>query len=159
MSFSAITDAHNATQRLYGVFEAETLDDTFDREDDLDVAVEVKNVSFTWDAPPPEAAEAKKGKKDKKDKKKKGKPEVDSSSTDEVFELKDISLSIPRGQLVAIVGAVGAGKTSLLQGMIGEMRRVPNMNGDKGAIKFGGSVGYCPQSAWIQVSSVPYFAF
>ncbi len=59
MSFSAITDAHNATQRLYGVFEAETLEDTFDREDDLDVAVEVKNVSFTWDAPPPEAARGK----------------------------------------------------------------------------------------------------
>lgn len=153
MSFSAITDAHNATQRLYGVFEAETLEDTFDREDDLDVAVEVKDVSFTWDAPPPEVVEKKKGKKDKKDKTK-GKPEVDPSSTDEVFELKDISLSIPRGQLVAIVGAVGTGKTSLLQGMIGEMRRVPNMNGDKGTIKFGGSVGYCPQSAWIQNATI-----
>ncbi|KAK0469891.1 ABC transporter [Desarmillaria tabescens] len=151
VSFSAIADAQNATQRLYGVFEAETLEDTFDREDDLDVAVEVKNVSFTWDAPPPEVAEGKKGKKDKK---KKRKTEADSSSAEEVFELKDISLSIPRGQLVAIVGAVGAGKTSLLQGMIGEMRRVPNVNGDKGTIKFGGSVGYCPQSAWIQNATI-----
>ncbi|KAK0204702.1 P-loop containing nucleoside triphosphate hydrolase protein [Desarmillaria ectypa] len=150
VSFSAIADAQNATQRLYGVFEAEILEDTFDREDDLDVAVEVKNVSFTWDAPPPEATEGKKGKKDKK----KRKPEADSSSTDEVFELKDVSLSVPRGQLVAIVGAVGAGKTSLLQGMIGEMRRVPNANGDKGTIKFGGSVGYCPQSAWIQNATI-----
>jgi ABC-type transporter Mla maintaining outer membrane lipid asymmetry ATPase subunit MlaF len=55
------------------------------------------------------------------------------------------NLSIPRGQLVAIVGPVGTGKTSLLQGIIGEMRRT------SGTVKFGGSVSYCPQSAWIQV--------
>ncbi|KAG7444868.1 ABC transporter [Guyanagaster necrorhizus] len=149
-SLSAIADAENAIQRLYGIFEAETLEETFDREDDLHVAVEVKNISFTWDAPPPESAEGKKGKKDKK----KGKPEVDPSSAGAVFELKDVSLSIARGQLVAIVGTVGAGKTSLLQGMVGEMRRVPNINGDKGTIKFGGSVGYCPQSAWIQNATI-----
>ncbi|KAG7451066.1 ABC transporter [Guyanagaster necrorhizus] len=152
VAFSAIADAQNATQRLYAVFEAETLEETFDREDDLDVAVEIKDVSFTWDAPPPESVERKKGKKDKK--KKEGKLEADPLSADEVFEMKDVSLRIPRGQLVAIVGAVGAGKTSLLQGMIGEMRRVPNINGDKGTIKFGGSVGYCPQSAWIQNATI-----
>ncbi|KAK0469912.1 ABC transporter, partial [Desarmillaria tabescens] len=153
-SLSAIADAQNATQRLYDVFEAETLEETIDREDDLHVAVEVKNVSFTWDAPPPQAAEGKKGKKDKKKSRGKRKPEAVISSTGEVFELKDISLSIPRGQLVAVVGAVGSGKTSLLQGMVGEMRRVPNINGDRGTIKFGGSVGYCPQSAWIQNATI-----
>ena len=63
-----------------------------------------------------------------------------------VFTLKDIDMSIPRGQLVAIVGAVGSGKTSLLQGIIGEMRRT------SGSVKFGGSVAYSSQSAWIQVS-------
>lgn len=62
-----------------------------------------------------------------------------------VFNLKDVDISIPRGQLVAIVGAVGSGKTSLLQGLIGEMRRT------SGSIKFGGSVAYSSQSAWIQV--------
>ena len=46
---------------------------------------------------------------------------------------------------MALVGPVGSGKTSLLQGFIGEMRKT------SGNITFGGSVGYCPQSAWIQV--------
>ena len=49
-------------------------------------------------------------------------------------------------------GSVGSGKTSLLQGLIGEMRKT------SGSITFGGSVGYCPQSAWIQVgASLSFF--
>lgn len=36
-----------------------------------------------------------------------------------VFKLKDLNLSLPRGQLCAVVGAVGSGKSSLLQGLIG----------------------------------------
>ena len=37
----------------------------------------------------------------------------------EVFKLYDINLEVPRGQLCAIVGPVGAGKSSLVQGIIG----------------------------------------
>ena len=36
-----------------------------------------------------------------------------------IFKLKDVNLSLPRGQLCAVVGAVGSGKSSLLQGLIG----------------------------------------
>lgn len=39
-----------------------------------------------------------------------------------VFKLMNIDIRVPRGQLVAIVGAVGSGKMSLLQGIIREMR-------------------------------------
>ncbi|KAK0204667.1 hypothetical protein DFS33DRAFT_678272 [Desarmillaria ectypa] len=107
ISFSSIIDAKNAAQRLSAVFETETLEETFDLEDNLNVAVEVNNVTFTWDAPPP-AAEKNHDKKDKMEK-----PEAMPTSAAEVFKLEGISLSISRGQLVAI-GAVGAGKTSLL---------------------------------------------
>lgn len=62
-----------------------------------------------------------------------------------IFKIKAIDMEIPRGQLVAIVGAVGVGKTSLLQGLTGEMRRTG------GTVEFGGTVSYCAQSAWIQV--------
>lgn len=37
----------------------------------------------------------------------------------EAFGLHDITLDVPRGQLCAIAGPVGAGKSSLVQGMIG----------------------------------------
>lgn len=45
-------------------------------------------------------------------------------------------------------GPVGSGKSSLLQGMIGEMRRTA------GTVRFKGTVAYCPQSAWIQNATV-----
>jgi ATP-binding cassette, subfamily C (CFTR/MRP), member 1 len=58
--------------------------------------------------------------------------------------LRNINLSIPRDKLVAVVGSVGSGKSSLLSALVGEMKKV------HGEIEFGGSVGYCPQTAWIQ---------
>ncbi|KAF5366995.1 hypothetical protein D9758_003982 [Tetrapyrgos nigripes] len=142
---ASLSDAYSATQRLYAVFEAETLDVTRIIDDTLDVAIEVKAAAFTWDAPPPEPTTGKKGKKSKKTAKPTSSDEFKSV---EPFRMRDISLTIPRGQLVAIVGQVGAGKSSLLQGIIGEMRRT------SGTVKFGGSVGYCPQSAWIQNATI-----
>ncbi|KAF9938627.1 hypothetical protein BGZ67_010647 [Mortierella alpina] len=64
------------------------------------------------------------------------------------FGLKNIDLKIPRGQLVAIVGAVGSGKSSLLNALVGEMRKT------SGSMEYGGTIGYCPQSAWIQNATV-----
>ena len=62
--------------------------------------------------------------------------------------LKDISFNVKRGELIVIVGEIGAGKSSLLAALVGEMRRV------EGSIKLGGSVGFCPQTAWIQNATV-----
>lgn len=160
MSFSSIADAANAIGRLYGVFEAELLDETHIVDEDLDVAIEVKGASFTWDSPPPDTSKNSDSKKHKsghgfeaklaaarKEKENADKAAEKAKSDEEnVFKIKEMDMLIPRGQLVAIVGAVGSGKTSLLQGIIGEMRKTG------GSIKFGGSVGYCSQSAWIQVS-------
>ncbi|KAL8187521.1 UNVERIFIED_CONTAM: Canalicular multispecific organic anion transporter 1 [Gekko kuhli] len=58
--------------------------------------------------------------------------------------IRDITLKIPHGHLVAVVGAVGSGKSSLLSAMLGEMENI------KGHINIQGSVAYVPQQAWIQ---------
>uniref|UniRef100_A0A8H7Y0W3 ABC transporter n=1 Tax=Psilocybe cubensis TaxID=181762 RepID=A0A8H7Y0W3_PSICU len=162
VSFSSIADAQNAIGRLYGVFEAELLEKTHTVDPSIENALEVKAASFTWDAPPPDEGE-KKGKKSSglmKSSKTKAKAkayekkraadmeEKANGEEERIFKMNNISLSIPRGQLVAIVGPVGSGKTSLLQGLIGEMRKT------SGDIVFGGSVGYCPQSAWIQNATI-----
>jgi len=52
------------------------------------------------------------------------------------------------GALVCIVGRVGTGKSSLLLGLINEMRRL------QGSVTFGGPVSYVPQHAWIQSGTV-----
>ncbi|KAM4729299.1 LOW QUALITY PROTEIN: ATP-binding cassette sub-family C member 2-like [Anableps anableps] len=58
--------------------------------------------------------------------------------------LKNVSLDIkPRG-LVAVVGAVGSGKSSLLSALLGEMHSTT------GFINTQGSIAFVPQQAWIQ---------
>ena len=151
LSFSSIADAHNAVGRLQECFTAELISETFEQEPELDHALEVENASFTWDSPPPDEGKEQKGKTKKR--RSESKPEPASKSKDVVketlFKLKQINFEIPRGQLLAIVGAVGSGKTSLIQGLIGDMRKT------EGSVRFRGSLAYCSQSAWIQVGS-PY---
>ncbi|EIW68338.1 hypothetical protein TREMEDRAFT_32323 [Tremella mesenterica DSM 1558] len=72
----------------------------------------------------------------------------EQESVDRIFNLKDIDLAIPRGSLTAIVGAIGSGKSSLLQGLMGEMRRTD------GKVTFSGSTALCAQTPWIQNATV-----
>lgn len=44
----------------------------------------------------------------------------------EIISLKNIDLKIKRGSFVVIIGETGAGKTSLLNAMIGEMINLPD---------------------------------
>ena len=159
-------DAYNALSRMQEVFEAESLPDEQVKHADLDNALELDDASFTWDAPPPdpERERGKEGKDQDHDKKGGGESEggIDATDTpvpgpsrvstsqepeisEKVFKIQKTTLTIPKGQVVAIVGQVGSGKSSFLQGLIGEMRR------ETGSVKFCGSVSYCPQNAWIQV--------
>uniref|UniRef100_A0A8B9LI33 ABC-type glutathione-S-conjugate transporter n=1 Tax=Astyanax mexicanus TaxID=7994 RepID=A0A8B9LI33_ASTMX len=54
------------------------------------------------------------------------------------------SVRVPCGGLVAVVGHVGSGKSSLLSAMLGETER------RSGNVSIKGSVAYVPQQAWIQ---------
>jgi ABC-type multidrug transport system fused ATPase/permease subunit len=162
-------DAHSAFGRIQEVFEAESLTDEQVRDPRLENGLELDDASFTWDSPPPEpeggkVKRAKDPKKDKNDKKPEistprtvspasgslpGSSRVSTShepeQTEKVFKIQKTNLRIPKGQVVAIVGPVGSGKSSFLQGLIGEMRK------ETGSVRFGGSVSYCSQNAWIQV--------
>ncbi|XP_054654514.1 canalicular multispecific organic anion transporter 1 isoform X2 [Dunckerocampus dactyliophorus] len=58
--------------------------------------------------------------------------------------LKNVSLDIKPGRLLAVVGAVGSGKSSLMSAILGEMHST------KGFINIQGSLAFVPQQAWIQ---------
>jgi ATP-binding cassette subfamily C (CFTR/MRP) protein 1 len=80
-------------------------------------------------------------------------PSSVSSSTladgdDKPFAINGIDLSIGRNELVAIIGGVGSGKSSLLGALAGDMRRT------NGNVTFAGSRAFCPQYAWIQNATV-----
>lgn len=71
-------------------------------------------------------------------------PPVDSSKDKyEEGKLLDIDLRIKKGSLVMIVGTVGAGKSSLLSALIGDMKRT------SGNAALRGSIAYCAQNAWM----------
>ncbi|KAL7850070.1 hypothetical protein SRHO_G00194190 [Serrasalmus rhombeus] len=67
-----------------------------------------------------------------------------SWSKDDPPTLKRINVRIPEGALVAVVGHVGSGKSSLLSALLGEMHK------QEGSVSIKGSVAYVPQQAWIQ---------
>ncbi|NXU19083.1 MRP1 protein, partial [Pardalotus punctatus] len=62
--------------------------------------------------------------------------------------LKNLSVSIPEGSLVAVVGQVGSGKSSFLSAVLGEMEKL------EGMVQRRGSVAYVSQQAWIQNDSL-----
>ncbi|XP_053366956.1 ATP-binding cassette sub-family C member 3 isoform X2 [Clarias gariepinus] len=58
--------------------------------------------------------------------------------------LQNINVMVPQGSVLAVVGHVGCGKTSLVSALLGEMEK------QDGQISIKGSVAYVPQQAWIQ---------
>ncbi|XP_011616814.2 canalicular multispecific organic anion transporter 2 isoform X2 [Takifugu rubripes] len=58
--------------------------------------------------------------------------------------LHSINLMVPQGSLLAVVGHVGCGKSSLISALLGEMEKL------EGEVSIRGSVAYVPQQAWIQ---------
>lgn len=147
-------DAYHAFDRIQEIFEAESSPNELHRNGNLGNALELDNASFSWSAPPqgPEreseshsagaTASASSGSTPGSRVSDPQGPENPNGG----FKIQKTSLEIPRGRVVAIVGPVGSGKSSLLQALIGEMRR------ESGSVRFGGSISYCPQTAWIQVS-------
>ncbi|KAG2369151.1 ABC protein [Suillus spraguei] len=154
-ALSAIPDAYSAIQRITHVFRAELISgDTLVIDQDQEFALLTKDATFEWESHGKEFGEAfsskaaRRGgptrKKDRSVKEDTAKEKPAPGKDAPLFQVKNVTMSIPRGQLVAVVGPVGSGKSSLLQGLIGEMRKV------SGHVSFGGRVGYCPQTAWIQ---------
>ncbi|KAE8672240.1 ABC transporter C family member 4 [Hibiscus syriacus] len=99
----------------------ELVDTSVERQEGCDntrIAVEVKNAGFSWD--------------------------------DETGEgvLKNINLEVKKGELTAIVGTVGSGKSSLLGSILGEMHKI------SGKVKLCGTTAYVAQSSWIQNGTI-----
>jgi len=62
--------------------------------------------------------------------------------------LDNINLQMGRRQLVAVVGPVGAGKSSLIQSILGEL------NADKGSLKVNGTFSFATQEPWLFTGTV-----
>lgn len=90
----------------------------------------LKNASFSWET---------------------FKPDGKGEMTETKRILKDINLKVNDGELVAVVGKVASGKSSLLQALIQNMIYIKN---DESKVAIKGSLAYCNQEAWIQNKTI-----
>ncbi|KAJ1988194.1 hypothetical protein H4R33_002526 [Dimargaris cristalligena] len=170
-------DARVSLTRVGDYLQADELSEEFMVDQAADTAIVINGGCFVWDGPEPPRpnllarrksravfAKIRRLRKPRRGKKLPSmvppppdveiSSQVDGQSTQTTvrppptLQLMNISLSIPRGCLVGVVGAVGSGKSSLLNTLVGEMRCV------SGTVAFGGSISYCAQTAWIQNATV-----
>ncbi|KAH8238063.1 hypothetical protein KR026_002357 [Drosophila bipectinata] len=62
--------------------------------------------------------------------------------------LRNINIEVHKSSLVALVGTVGSGKSSVVQAFLGEMEKLA------GVVNTVGKLAYVPQQAWIQNATV-----
>ncbi|GIY00683.1 canalicular multispecific organic anion transporter 2 [Caerostris extrusa] len=66
-----------------------------------------------------------------------------SWTSDSDCVLNNINLHVRKGQIIAVIGPVGAGKSSLLSSLLGELHK------KSGSVDMKGSIAYVPQETWI----------
>ncbi|KAA0153767.1 hypothetical protein FNF28_06903 [Cafeteria roenbergensis] len=62
--------------------------------------------------------------------------------------LDNVTFGVPRGKLLAVVGAVGSGKSALCSALLGELYR------ESGSSSVDGTVAFCAQRSWILNATV-----
>ncbi|KAI9009746.1 P-loop containing nucleoside triphosphate hydrolase protein [Gaertneriomyces semiglobifer] len=112
-------------------------------------AIVFDDAEFEWTTEPPATSKSarKQAKKDKKKKQASNDESADTVVTRDPFKLS-LDLKIPKGSLTAIVGPVGAGKSSFLAALLSEMRCL------KGAKHVQGPVALCTQQPWLLTTSI-----
>ncbi|TLS29492.1 hypothetical protein PpBr36_02112 [Pyricularia pennisetigena] len=152
-----ITDGWSSLKRIEEFLLAEEQNEDVVKRMDGENAIEMHGASFTWEKTP---VQEKDGEKDKKTANAAGKekpgPENGEGTTDsplakterEPFHLEELNLAIGRRELIAVIGSVGSGKSSLLAALAGDMRKTA------GEVVLGASRAFCPQYSWIQNTTV-----
>jgi ABC-type multidrug transport system fused ATPase/permease subunit len=93
----------------------------------------MQDCSFAYTSPPPELL-------------------TTTEMVDRSVTLKNINLEINRGELVAVVGRVASGKSSLLQALINNMIMIKET--DTSYMFVSGRVSYVSQESWIQNTTI-----
>ncbi|KAI5452228.1 hypothetical protein NCC49_000793 [Naganishia albida] len=169
MVITALSDVHIAILRITKILTAEEQAHGLIIDPTAQYAVDaVGDFTYETAVPPDQMASGPRpgDKKANKDAKKKAKEERkaekiqdeantpasqnhDNKESLKPFVLTDIRLRIEKGSFVVILGRIGAGKTALLEGLLGEMRQT------RGApVRFGGTISLVTQTPWIQSTSL-----
>ena len=107
-------------RRITKFLECDSIDSSYiENKEDKEMAVEIKDGTYTWD----------------------------KAKSEEI--LRNIRLDVKKGELVAVIGKIGSGKSSLLSSILGEM------NCKRGIIQnYSSNYSYVSQQAWMQSMSI-----
>jgi ABC-type multidrug transport system fused ATPase/permease subunit len=155
MVLGQVIDAWGSVQRIEEFLLQEEMVEDMTIDSTGPDAIRLEDASFTWEKSHKEESDKEKADKAKKIKDKDNHapaPQTESSGDDtstlveerEPFKLQDLNFDVKRNELVAVIGSVGSGKSSLLSALAGDMRKT------EGRVTFGASRAFCPQYAWIQ---------
>lgn len=136
-----------------------------------DIAIKIPNLSFSWgvtenstkkELPKPMENNLEEMKKEEAYESDDDEDEMDVSKADYPVEnnvkttLKNIDIEIKKGQLIAIIGKTGSGKSSLIEAMLNNMLilnhnlDIDDKNYSDEKIFVNGSIAYSSQTPWIQ---------
>ncbi|KAM0204425.1 hypothetical protein ACHAPI_000183 [Fusarium lateritium] len=155
MVLGQVVDAWGSVQRIEEFLLQEEMVEDMTIDSTGPNAIRLEDASFTWEKSHKEESDKEKADKAKKIKDKDNhapapQPETSGDDTStlveerEPFKLHDLNFDVKRNELVAVIGSVGSGKSSLLSALAGDMRKT------EGHVTFGASRAFCPQYAWIQ---------
>lgn len=148
-----VTDAWTAFSRIENFLLAEEQKEDIERDESIENAIEVDSASFTWERLPTDEKDASNAEKKTVPirQKENSTPKDDETSQDaptEPFKLHEMTFEVGRNELLAVIGTVGCGKSSLLSALAGDMRLM------NGTVRISTTRAFCPQYAWIQNTSV-----
>lgn len=150
-----VTDAWTALNRIQEFLLAEEQKEDIEKDETMSNAIEIENASFTWERLPTNEKEGEKAQKKQTklpESAALASPDEKEITGDAVqlepFKLKDITLEVGRNELLAVIGTVGCGKSSLLSALAGDMRVTD------GKVRMSTTRSFCPQYAWIQNATV-----
>lgn len=150
MCTTKVTDAWASLKKLEEFVMAEEREEKIQWDFRMEDAIETRDASFTWE-------QALASSQEDSDNPMQAVPSSPAPNTtscangpspESPFTVMNVNLNVRRGELLAVIGSVGSGKSSLLGALAGDMRLTA------GEVRMGTTRAFCPQYAWIQNTSV-----
>uniref|UniRef100_A0A3B3UXY2 ATP-binding cassette sub-family C member 5 n=1 Tax=Poecilia latipinna TaxID=48699 RepID=A0A3B3UXY2_9TELE len=134
----AIAEAAVSLKRLRKILLVQNPEPYLEQRKDNNTAIEMRNATLSWtkttsrpDLPNPQNGQVKDHKQD------------ETGQSESLPTLKNISFTLPKGNLLGVCGNVGSGKTSLISSILEQMHLL------RGSITADGTFAYVSQQAWI----------
>ncbi|KAK3528342.1 hypothetical protein QTP86_033632 [Hemibagrus guttatus] len=150
-SVKALAEGKVALTRLKRILMIKNPDPYLLQNKDQSDALVMNKASFSWNSPSPNGSESpgtvangvKNGKVEPAEVNQNGTYTQDTQPT-----LRNISFTLPKGNLLGVCGNVGSGKTSLISSILEQMHL------QSGSVSVNGTLAYVSQQAWIFHGSV-----